>query len=662
MKGWWFSRVCLSGAAFGGSGLPFLLLALLPAPASARLLDLGWTPSGVLSQASAVSGDGRVVVGQAQTSSKTHQLFLWTEQGGMTVLLSAPEPIEGMALSPDGDVLAGSSTVAGHLRAFRWDAAGGLQTLGTLGGDNSRAYGISADGRVVVGAADNALAVRRAFRWSAAQGMQDLGALAPNGAASAYGVSADGEVVVGAAEDNGILQAVRWHNGGIQSLGALVAGTVSAAYAISADGRVVVGSSDTDAFRWSSATGMQSLGSLGGGLNAAAATNADGSVIVGSSALADGNLHGFRWAADTGMVDLGVLSGGTYSSAYGVSHDGRVIVGEGDSREGLRAIVWSTQPAVVNTPQDLGQLHTSVRTSADTLARLLQGQERRNGQLAMPDCLPGATQRYCLGLRSDAEFAAVDEDSRQYRGVALAGWRLNQHLSLGLNLSLARITLNTQEARQDAAYGAGLWLAYQQDAASALGWNAWAAVATSAGQARFQRGEQMADVQAASSRLRLTANAQRLTVGYGIGVGQSVLTPELALRHGSGEHPTFTERNVALPLQVDSAQTDVTYASLTLRSFTPLNGKTTLHLTLAADALLDDDQPAFTGSSDIPGLNRFAFDSSLSKRNLVPSAAAQISYALNAQATVAGGVQVAASPYEQEAPMLGVAAQFSYRF
>jgi hypothetical protein len=45
---------------------------------------------------------------------------------------------------------AGLSNAAGQGRAFRWTALGGMQGLGTLGGNRSR-LGVSADGSVVVG-------------------------------------------------------------------------------------------------------------------------------------------------------------------------------------------------------------------------------------------------------------------------------------------------------------------------------------------------------------------------------------------------------------------------------------------------------------------------------------------------------------------------------
>jgi probable HAF family extracellular repeat protein len=120
--------------------------------------------------------------------------------------------------------------------------------LGTLGGDWSMAHGVSADGSVVVGLAENAAGQLRAFRWTAARGMQDLGT--PGGRqSSATGVSADGSVVVGWAENAaGYARAFRWTAaGGMEDLNLTFAHLLTdgselyRANAISPDGRYIVG-------------------------------------------------------------------------------------------------------------------------------------------------------------------------------------------------------------------------------------------------------------------------------------------------------------------------------------------------------------------------------------------------------------------------------------
>jgi probable HAF family extracellular repeat protein len=78
-----------------------------------------------------------------------------------------------------------------------------MQDLGTLGGDYSEAYGVSADGSVVVGRARNAAGDWRAFRWTAAGGMEDLNTtyaslLTPGSELwEARAISPDGRYIVG---------------------------------------------------------------------------------------------------------------------------------------------------------------------------------------------------------------------------------------------------------------------------------------------------------------------------------------------------------------------------------------------------------------------------------------------------------------------------------
>lgn len=243
------------------------------------------------------------------------------------------------------------------LSAFAGGAAADIIDLGVQeGGYVSAAHGVSADGSVVVGYGDQCSGagcsyVFRAFRWTPSGGMSSLDGLSSNGNSNAYGVSADGRIIVGYAEDSqGNAQAVRWTPTGIAALGSLNGGTWSEAYAISANGNVIVGTAQNGnaggqytAFRWTVAGGMASLGTLpGGSYSSAKAVNSDGTVVVGASDFNGfGNRRAFRWTETSStMENLGTLTGSNYSAASGVSGDGRIVVGGSTGLTGERAFRW----------------------------------------------------------------------------------------------------------------------------------------------------------------------------------------------------------------------------------------------------------------------------------------------------------------------------------
>jgi probable HAF family extracellular repeat protein len=130
----------------------------------------------------------------------------WSQQPSLTWLGTLPDGGWSWAygVSADGSVVVGMAyNAAEQLRAFRWTRATGMEDLGTLGGGRSEAWGVSADGSVVVGMAENAAGQRRAFRWTRSRGMEDLNLtyanLLTDGSVLGYAlaISPNGRYIVG---------------------------------------------------------------------------------------------------------------------------------------------------------------------------------------------------------------------------------------------------------------------------------------------------------------------------------------------------------------------------------------------------------------------------------------------------------------------------------
>lgn len=160
------------------------------------------------------------------------------------------------------------------------------------------------------------------------------------------GISADGTKVVGRSmTDNGNFEGFVWSTGlGAEGLGALLHNT-SAAEAISGDGNVVVGSTGrhsyqrTEAFKWTEDQKIESLG-IQSSMSTAYGASHDGRVIVGQ--YDEYPEQAFRMDA-SGMTNLGDLGGGR-ASARDVSASGTTIVGWSDVNvERTEAFVWTAQ-------------------------------------------------------------------------------------------------------------------------------------------------------------------------------------------------------------------------------------------------------------------------------------------------------------------------------
>jgi probable HAF family extracellular repeat protein len=254
--------------------------------------------------------------------------------------------------STGGGVIVGWGDSATGDQAFRWTQATGMQGMSPLIGNGpSKATSVSNDGAVIagyIGGGDG-------FRWSLTDGVKIL----PG--AVVEGMNASGSVLVGS---NANAQAYHWQNDVMTLIPFLPGGFSGIAHAVSDNGIVVVGNGSSNnnangnnAFRWTKATGISSLGDLPGGNfdSVAWAVSGTGQFIVGSSETATGPAA-FIWDANHGMrelrkvllndyqVDPGLW---TLESAVGISADGNTILGYGLDPTGRTApwIVTLPEPA-----------------------------------------------------------------------------------------------------------------------------------------------------------------------------------------------------------------------------------------------------------------------------------------------------------------------------
>lgn len=347
-----------------------------------------------LSYGNAVSSDGSVVVGISTSEHEgawTMEAYRW-EDGEMTGLgfLSGENFFSNAyGVSADGTIVVGLTTsdTGDPNEAFRWEN-GEMTGLGTLEGHvESQALGISADGSVIAGISSSGPdGGSEAFRWEDGK-MEGLGFLPGGSFSTAWGISADGSVIVGESDSPEGVQAAFWDADGITALGVLPGDDfASMANAASADGSVIVGMSSSanatdsppfggEGFRWKDGV-MEPLGDLPGGSfwSNPQAVSADGSIVVGFSGTEDEDgwptFRAFIWTEERGMQNLMTvleeeydldLGGWILDTAYGISPDGKIIVGVGFNPNGDSEAWKVTLPYSVS-----GETSPQTRTAALT--------------------------------------------------------------------------------------------------------------------------------------------------------------------------------------------------------------------------------------------------------------------------------------------------------
>jgi uncharacterized membrane protein len=338
----------------GGFALLVIVSSLRAGPV-ATFQGLGQLDGHVFSTANAISADGSTVVGNAFDDTGS-QAFRWTRADGFESLGRISGDVSrnnAFNVSADGTVVVGRDEQPDNVQAFRWTKTTGMVGAGS---HTSEFNAVSADGAIAAGRFNSAPVgavsdVPLAATWTQAGGWHTIDGALPD--SNAFGMSDDGTTIVGANQNH----AFRWTAvGGLIDIGP--SGRVpthSIARDVSSDGSVVIGdggpSEEAHAFRWTTDNGIQFLtGPDPTQSSFAYATDADGSTIVGQL----GFQHAFIWDSAHGMRDLQTvlvtdfgatnLNGWTLERAFGVSADGRTIVGDGRNPSGNTEAWIATLP------------------------------------------------------------------------------------------------------------------------------------------------------------------------------------------------------------------------------------------------------------------------------------------------------------------------------
>lgn len=231
-------------------------------------------------------------------------------------------------INEDGWVVGEAETGAGHLHAFLWSPTNGMADLGTLGGDISRAYSVNDRGQVV-GEAEWEDGRMQAFLWTATAGITNLPM--PEGFRESYAYDHNNfGVVVGAGDVGEGTRALVWTVDGPAVPPDLADAGSSIAYAVNDLGDVAgqaetgePGSFLSRAFFLGHAGFFSNLGGLTGEFSSAALAVNEHGAAAGYAEQAEAT-HATRFSVTNGAADLDTLDN-VYSVAYGINDQGDAV-------------------------------------------------------------------------------------------------------------------------------------------------------------------------------------------------------------------------------------------------------------------------------------------------------------------------------------------------
>lgn len=277
--------------------------------------------------------------------------FIWNPGSGMTDLGTLGGDTSGAFGVNDSGEVCGYSYLSDNVtyHAFTWTASGGMIDVGTANGLSTRAWAINSSGDL---AGDSG--TQLPFYWSPSGGFVLIGH--PPGYNFAFGINDHNEVTGQFYVHGSSVQAFLWTPAGmLRTIGDL-SGSISVGNAIN-NHRHITGTAYVTnvayvAFLVKKIGVMRQIAQIPGlGYTAGEAIN-DNDEVVGTGVDTANEDTGFYWSQSTGMVLLQTL-GGTHSAGFGINNSGLAAGFAENGAGATHAVTWANSGA---TPVDLGTL------------------------------------------------------------------------------------------------------------------------------------------------------------------------------------------------------------------------------------------------------------------------------------------------------------------
>lgn len=304
-----------------------------------------------------VSNNG-VAVGNVMYAAHIY----WTEDSGTLEIgeITSGDFISGYTnVTADGKFISGTMTNPAtnfdemakyEIATGTWSFLGGLGSMSDA--TVSSAWGMTSDGKTVVGLAYPSPSDARAVKWTQGSGFVNLGSTVPNRSSRANSITDDGTIVVGWQDNEyGDRLGVYWKNGVQTYLKDNNGANTGEAVSITPDGKTIVGFTYDNPFVWNETGGYTMITHPDPDFSGAAASiTDDGKTVVGyfrpwngQAVMGEGFIYtkeGGRmnlneYVASLGFDDLGI----TFALPMAISPNGKYITGAGRTKDDIRGFV-----------------------------------------------------------------------------------------------------------------------------------------------------------------------------------------------------------------------------------------------------------------------------------------------------------------------------------